>query len=43
LDVEDTSVLLGSYIDNVETLLDKERIKKEVSDLMTEAQSMEIA
>lgn len=43
LDVEDTSVLLGSYIDNVETLLDKERIKKEVSDLMTESQSMDVA
>jgi len=42
LDVEDTSVLLGSYIDNVETLLDKERIKKEVSDLMREAQSLEV-
>jgi hypothetical protein len=43
LEVEDTSALLSSYIDNVETLLDKERIKKEVSELMREAQTMELS
>ena len=41
--VDDTSVLLDSYIDAVETDLDKDRIKKQMSDLMTEAQSFEIA
>ncbi|MDA7701714.1 recombinase, partial [Gammaproteobacteria bacterium] len=40
--VDDTSVLLDSYIDAVETDLDKDRIKKQMSDLMTEAQSFEI-
>jgi hypothetical protein len=42
LEIEDTSTLLGAYIDNVETLLDKERIKNEVLDLMTEAQTLEV-
>jgi len=41
--VEDTSVLLESYIDAVDTELDKDRIKKEMHDLMTEAQALEIA
>ncbi len=43
ISVEDTSVLLYSYIDAVDTDLDKDRIKKEMSDLMTEAQALEIA
>lgn len=40
--VEDTSVLLYSYIDGVETDLDKDRIKKQMSNLMTEAQALEV-
>ena len=43
VDIEDTTNLLNTYIDNVETALDKERIKKEMSNLMIEAQSLEIA
>jgi DNA repair exonuclease SbcCD nuclease subunit len=43
LEVEDTSTLLSQYVDNVETILDKERIKKEMTDLMVEAQTMEIS
>lgn len=41
--LEDTSSLLSSYIDAVETDLDKERIKTQMNELMIEAQSMEIA
>lgn len=41
--VDDTQTLLDSYIEAVDTELDKERIKREVSDLMIEAQSYEIA
>lgn len=40
--VEDTETLVYDYIDAVDTDLSKERIKKEISNLMTEAQSMEI-
>ena len=43
ISVEDTSVLLDSYIDAVETDLDKDRIKQQMSELMTEAQALEIA
>ena len=43
LEVEDTSELLNQYVDNVETMLDKDRIKMELSELMKEAQSMEVA
>ena len=43
LEVEDTSTLLSAYVDNVETVLDKTRIKMEMNDLMTEAQTLEIA
>lgn len=42
ISLEETSELLNSYIDNVETDLDKNRIKVEMSDLMTEAQSMDV-
>lgn len=42
LEIEDTVSLLGSYVDNVETALDKERIKSQVLDLMAEAQTMEV-
>ena len=42
ISVDDTETLVYDYIDNVSTDLDKDRIKKEISVLMTEAQSMEI-
>ena len=41
--VDDTQTLLSSYIDAVDTPLDKDRIKREIHELMVEAQSMEIA
>jgi len=41
--VDDTQTLLRSYIDAVDTPLDKDRIKREIYELMVEAQSMEIA
>jgi DNA repair exonuclease SbcCD nuclease subunit len=41
--VEDTETLLSSYVDAVETELDKERIKTEVGNLMIEAQSLTVA
>lgn len=40
--VEDTETLLNSYIESVETTLDKSRIKQEMGDLMLEAQTMEV-
>jgi DNA repair exonuclease SbcCD nuclease subunit len=43
ISMDDTSTLLNSYVDNVETELDKDRIKKEMHDLMIEAQTLEIA
>lgn len=43
IEIEDTQQLLNSYIDAVDTDLDKDRIKGEMHDLMIEAQSMEIA
>jgi len=42
LNVDDTETLVYDYIDNVQTDLDKNRIKQEMSSLMIEAQSMEI-
>ena len=42
LDFEDTSELLRQYVDNVETVLDKERLKKELVELMLEAETIEI-
>ena len=42
ISVEDTNDLLYTYIDAVETDLDKSIIKMKMRDLMTEAQSMEI-
>ena len=41
--VDDTPTLLNSYIDAVDTDLDKDRIKTEMSGLMIEAQTLEIA
>jgi len=34
---------MNSYVDTVETELDKDRIKKDMNNLMIEAQSLEIA
>lgn len=42
ISVEDTSTLLDSYIEAVETELDKDRIKSSMKHLLTEAQSLEI-
>ena len=41
--LEDTSELLNSYIDGVDTELSKDRIKSVMQNLMKEAQSLEIA
>ena len=43
ISVEDTDQLMYNYIDAVQTELDKNRIKKEIADLMIEAQTLEIA
>ena len=43
ISVEDTSALLDSYIDAVDTDLDKDRIKKQMNELMIEAQALEVA
>ena len=40
--VDDTPTLLNSYIDAVDTDLDKDRIKVEMSNLMIEAQALEV-
>src|SRR5210317_629444 len=40
---EDTGTLLSSYVDAVDTELDKDRIKTQLRELMTEAQTLEIA
>lgn len=40
--VEDTGELLDSYIDAVDTDLDKDRIKKDMRNLLTQAQALEI-
>jgi hypothetical protein len=40
---DDTAVIVDSYIDAVDTDLDKERIKVEMRELMTEAQALEVA
>jgi hypothetical protein len=43
LRVDDTETLIYNYIQEVETELDKDRIKTVVSELMVEAQAVEIA
>ncbi len=43
LRVEDTAQLVNDYIDGVDTDLDKEKIKVQMRDLYTEAQSLEFA
>jgi hypothetical protein len=42
VNIESTDKLLYTYIDAVDTDLDKDRIKSIVHDLMIEAQSLEI-
>jgi len=41
--VEDTTTLLDSYVESVDTELDKSRIKIEMRNLLTEAQALEIS
>lgn len=41
--VEDTSTLLNSYIEAAETVLDKNKIKSKMKNLLSEAQTLEIA
>jgi 3',5'-cyclic AMP phosphodiesterase CpdA len=43
LEIEDTTKLVDDYIDGVDTDLDKDRIKVNMRELMTEAQALEIA
>ena len=43
LEIEDTGQLVDDYIDGVDTELDKDRIKLNMRELMTEAQALEIA
>ena len=40
---EDTTKIVDSYIDGVDTDLDKDRIKVQMRELMLEAQSLEVA
>ena len=40
---DDTAEIVDTYIDAVETELDKNRIKNQVRELMTEAQTLEVA
>ena len=41
--VEDTSELLDSYIDATDTVLDKDKLKTNMRNLLTEAQALEVA
>ena len=43
LEVDDTPKLMDDYIEGVDTDLDKERIKVQMRELMTQAQALEIA
>jgi hypothetical protein len=43
ISVEDTGQLLDNYVDAVDTELDKERIKISMRNLLTEAQTLEVA
>jgi len=43
LRVDDTAELVDDYIDGVDTELDKDKIKVQMRELMTEAQALEIA
>ena len=43
MNFEDTTEIVDTYIDAVDTDLDKNKIKAEMRQLMTEAQALEIA
>jgi hypothetical protein len=43
LEVDDTATLVNSYVDNINTDLNKDRIKKEITSLMKEAENIEVA
>ena len=43
IEFDDTQTIVDSYIDAVDTDLDKDKIKIQVRDLMTEAQALEVA
>ena len=43
IEFDDTPKIVDSYIDGVDTDLDKDRIKIQMRELMTEAQALEIA
>ena len=43
ISVEDTGELLASYIDATDTVLDKEKLKTKMSNLLIEAQALEVA
>ena len=43
ISLEDTGTLLDSYVDAVDTELDKDKIKVSMRQLLSEAQAMEIA
>ena len=43
ISLEDTQTLLNSYVDAVDTDLNKKRIKTQINELMIEAQTLEIA
>ena len=43
INFDDTQEIVDTYIDAVDTDLDKDRIKVQMRDLMTEAQALEIA
>jgi hypothetical protein len=42
VELEDTTTLLNTYVDAVDTDLDKDRIKVQMYELMIEAQTMEV-
>jgi polyhydroxyalkanoate synthesis regulator phasin len=42
INIDNTETVVYNYIDSVQTDLDKNRIKREISSLMTEAQNIEI-
>tara|TARA_B100000085_G_scaffold2618_1_gene2492 strand:- start:110 stop:556 length:447 start_codon:yes stop_codon:yes gene_type:complete len=43
IEFDDTSTIVDSYIDGVDTDLDKDKIKVQMRELMTEAQALEVA
>ena len=43
IEFDDTSAIVDSYIDGVDTDLDKDKIKIQMRELMTEAQALEIS